>query len=867
MVGRIIEAIVLLLGVLATAFVVIAIPMKSYNEYKDYLAAIEQQNEENKQAAIKPVLESITVSLKEGVRYFANDMAEARVEDFIVVANYTKGEESYSEPVEEGKFSVKTAADFYSVGGDITVSYRNASVVIKVELEPVLLESIDVKVAPYTVKYAAGSTFDNTGMIITAVYNDGSVKTLSGEDYVVDMSTALTTSDKKVTVSYTEGELVKTVDVEIAVSETLDDGAVKSIVIVDNAIVNAGDVITNAAMEVNAIYESGNRKLLSSDEYTVSGADTALEFGKTYELTVTYNADPTKSAKTDVIVRQTVQGEDGVIVGGSKKTETEYVIIDGVITETANAVTFAGNFSQSVLNGKEASLTLTVFSAAETVGNITMRCSNSYNVYANGVNKDDGYMMQPLQINTILDLTINGKEVKVPATVILKGCGPYTDYAPLYGIYYEFVIEDVQLDAGVNNVEFRFKRSTTGAVNCWGESPSTLNIDYVHFDTLGNEIPDDYTIEAIEITDEIKVEYGQSFDSVVAPIIATINNGSKIGISSDLVTVEVLGGKGEDIFLFDTYTIKATLISDPTISATKEVSIEKFEAFTVLHAGVEIAGGRVYYVFSGESIGYTAEDLEFFDGTTKFPLITEFTYNTVVFKIDVTDIATGTTIYPHLKLKGMMYNNGANSNGDIRDRGLQFTDGQRVSLNGKTYTISNKWSMPALIVEEGAAYDANVDASYVSDKTLVGKYMWGSEGVTVSGGKKSNDDEYVNGIGGMDKANYSVTYTFTVSEAGKVDFVWNIAGNCWNSSTNSNNGIANAANHITVTIDGKPVDFDGIALPAGSGTATQVWWNLQQVVIKDVALSAGTHTFTCVIKADGSGLNVGAMNIYFAANN
>ena len=108
MVGKIIEAIILLLGVFVAIFLIIAIPNKSYNEYKDYLAQIEQQNEENKQAQIKPVLESITVTLKEGVRYFANDRAEAKAEDFIVVANYTKGEESYSEPVEEGKISVKT---------------------------------------------------------------------------------------------------------------------------------------------------------------------------------------------------------------------------------------------------------------------------------------------------------------------------------------------------------------------------------------------------------------------------------------------------------------------------------------------------------------------------------------------------------------------------------------------------------------------------------------------------------------------------------------------------------------------------------------------------------------------------------------
>ena len=878
MAGKIIEVLVLLLGLVLTAAIVVSIPMKSYNEYKDYLAQIEEQNEANKQAAIKPKLESITVELKEGVKYFANDMAEAKVEDFIVVANYTKGEESYSEPVEEGKFSVSTGASFYSEGGDITVTYRGVSAVVNVALEPVVLESISVDVTPYTIKYAAGSTFDKAGMILTAVYNDGTSKVLSEDQYVVDTETVLAVGDEAVTVSFTDGEVTKTVDIEIGVSETLDNGAVKSIVIVDGAIVNAGDVIANASMEVNAVYENGNRIPLSGDQYTISASLGAVEFGKMYELTVSYNADPTKTASTDIVVRQTLQGEDGTIVGGSKKTEDEYAVIDGVITKLGNTVSFAGNFSQTVLKGGEAHLTLELYSASQTVGNITMRCSNSYNVYANGSNADGGYMMKPLQINTILDLTINGREVKVPATVILRGCGPYESYAPLYGIYYEFTFEDIELDAGINNVKFNFKRSTVGATNCWGESPSTLNIDYVHFDSLGSEIPEEYDIKGLEIG-QFTAEYAQKFSDVKVPVIAILDNGTKIGISSDLYDLEFTGGpEGVDYFKFGTYTVKATLKDNPAITATGEVTIEEFEHFVVLKAGVEIVDGRVYYVFSGDSVGYAADDLEFFDGSRVFENVTvEFTDTTFVMKIDVTGESNG-TIYPHLRVEGANYDNGgANANGDIRDRGLTYTNGQSVSLNGKTYKINTAYSMPTLVISgtsviptpppsTDGSYDANLDNSFASDKDLLGEYLWGSEGVTVSGGNKSNDDEYVNGIGGLDKANRGVTYTFTVDADGKVDFIWNVAGNKWNSGTNSNDGITDMASHMIVTIDGKAVDVSGIALPAGSGTAAQVWWNLQQVVIKDVQLTAGVHTFKCVITTDGAGLNVGAMEIYSSAN-
>lgn len=863
MAGKIIEIIVLIAGLLLTAVIVVAIPMNSYNDYKEYLAAIEQQNEENKQAQIKPVLESITAELKEGVRYFANDMAEARAEHFIVIANYTKGEESYSEPVEEDKFSVKTAADFYSVGGEVTITFKNASATVNVELEPVVIESISVASAPYVVKYAAGSTFDASGMVINAVYNDGSVKTLTAEQYVVDTTTALTTSDNKVTVSYQVGDVVKTVDIAISVSETLDDGDVESIVIVGDAIVNAGNYITSASVEVNAIYESGNRKALTADEYTISGTADAIEFGKTYELTVTYKADTAKTAKTNVVVRQTVQGEDGVIVGGAKKAEIEYQVIDGVITETENKVTFAGNFSKSVLNGAEASLTLTIVSATEAIGDITMRCSNSYNVYANGVNSDGGYMMMPLQINTILDLTVNGNVVAVPATVILKGCGPYETYAPLYGIYYEFTFEDVQLYAGINEVKFNFKRSTVGATNCWGESPSTLNIDYVNFDTVGNAIPENYTVSGLEITGMTAAEHGMNISDIKASAVGVIDGGQKIAIPDDSYTVTVSGGKeGATTIGFGTYTVTVALVSNPSIKASKEFTIEEFESFVVLNAGVQVEGDKVYYVFSGDCTVYTAEDIVFFDGVKEFKYTTEVADGKFVLKVDVTDMELG-TIYPHIRIGGTNYENGANANGDVRDNGLTFIEGQCVSLNGKIYTIKTQYSMPTLVITEGTIYSAKVDNSFVSDKTLIGSYVYGSEGVATSGSNKNS--EYAGGIGNMDKANAYVTYTFTTTADGKVDFVWDIAGSYYKNKTNV--GIEDAGAHMIVQIDGKTINFNGIALPAGDSSSTAtLWWNVQQVVIKDVELAAGTHTFTCTILTEGSGLNVGAMEIYFAVN-
>ena len=872
MIKRIIEFVALLLGLVITAGVVVAIPLKSYNEYKEYLAEIERQNAEKEQAAKKPVLESITVELKEGVRYFANDIAEARPEHFIVTANYTKeGEEPWSEPVEEDKFSVRTNADFYSNGGTITISYKNVSTTMEIALEPVVLEAIEIAVNPYTIKYQSGSTFDPAGMIVIAKYNDGTSKTLAADEYTVDTTKVLAAGDTAATVSFQDGEVIKTADVEIGVSETLNNGAVSSIVIVDGAIVKAGDTIQNATLEVNAVYENGNRRPLAADEYTVSGTVGAVAFGKTYHLTVTYNEDSSKSASCDVVVRQTLQGEDGIIVGGKANTETEYAVIDGVITMLDNTVSFAGNFAASVKKGEEGSLTLVLNSASETIGDITMRCSNSYNVYANGSNANEGYMMKPLQINTILDLTINGREVKVPATVVLRGCGPHESYAPLYGIYYEFTFEGVALDAGVNYVKFDFKNSTKGDANCWGESPSTLNIDYVHFDSLGSEIPDDYTIESIEISSGFTPEYSQRFDEITVPVLATLDNGSKIAIDSSLYDIEIIGGKeGDETFRFGKYTFVATMKDNPSLTASLEVEIPIVYDFVVLTAGIEVVGDKVQYVFTGNSLGYTADDIEFFDGGTVYPITVEFDEDNGTFRfyVDVTEAGYGLTYWPHLRLKGVNYNNGANANGDIRDRGIQFTNGQTLTFGDRRYTIVTQYSMPTLTIEKhieipvnpnpdpSVNYEAELNNSFTSDKANELVFQYGSAGVITNG--KDQNAEYAGGIGNLDGIGKYIHYEFKLTEDGTIDIIWNIAGSKWNGTTQSNDGLEDMANYMTITIDGAPVDVSGIALPVGTGD--NVWWNIQQVVIKGVKLEAGSHTFSCNITANG-GLNVGSMVI------
>lgn len=161
------------------------------------------------------------------------------------------------------------------------------------------------------------------------------------------------------------------------------------------------------------------------------------------------------------------------------------------------------------------------------------------------------------------------------------------------------------------------------------------------------------------------------------------------------------------------------------------------------------------------------------------------------------------------------------------------------------------------------SYDAILDNEFASDKENTLNLVFsdgGAPGISTSGSHKvevNNGSPESGGIGDLDNAGSYVYYEFVMDEPGTVDFIWNVAGSNYNSSTNANDGLEDMAAHMTVTIDGKPVNVSGIALPADG---EYPWWNLQKIVIKDVVLDAGVHTFKCDITAKG-GINVGSMTV------
>lgn len=652
----------------------------------------------------KTVLQSIDAELAEGKIYYDNNLASVKNEDLKVTANYLTGEEKSSELLAADAYTVSVPADFAVNGGDVTVEYKQKKATVSVGLEPVVLMSLEMTQSPYTVAYKTGDRFSCDGMEIYAVYNDGSKKAITSIDYVTDIVSPLSNGAQSHRVTYTDGETMVEYEVPIKVSDDFSNGRIVSISAAGDCYAAAGDDISKVKPLVKCTYESGNSKL--TDAYTVTNAPETVVFGKEYLLTVTYNGDARKKAEIPVTVRNHVEGEDTTIVGGSVKSEASYTFEKGKFTATDETPSFAGSFAKAVQNGEEASVTFSVESYTDCVANITLNCGNSYITRDN----DGYYWMQPLQINTILDMTVNGEPVAIGNNVVLKGCGPSAEttntssnYAPLYGVYYRFTFEDIQLQAGGNLIKLEFKNSTEGATTCWNESPSTMNIDWINIDTKGTVVDESATITAIEVSDNFEIKYGDEIEKILGtiPVTATMSDGTRRKIEGNRYTVKVTEGDTADgWFKFGVYTFEATLKENEELKATGTVELETYYHSLVTKADIVQEGEKVYWVFEFENVGYTAEDYEMFnDGNVKY----EFTgtlsgAKALIVKIDVTDFAAG-TYNPHAKVDGEnYYNGGANANGDLRGDQLVYPNGKTVTYNGKTYKLQTNYSMPALVI-------------------------------------------------------------------------------------------------------------------------------------------------------------------------
>lgn len=175
------------------------------------------------------------------------------------------------------------------------------------------LESIKVKTMPTKTAYEIGEDFETAGLVVDAVYYDGTARTTVQNVTPVsvtpaDGTTFMDSGKKTITVSYTDPTSSVTKDTTFTVTvKGLDRIVIKSKP--NKTIYNVGDTLDLSGLMVNATYSDGVSETtlaLSAADYTVSPIDgAALNAKGVIPVTVSYTDSQfqTKTTSFDVSVR------------------------------------------------------------------------------------------------------------------------------------------------------------------------------------------------------------------------------------------------------------------------------------------------------------------------------------------------------------------------------------------------------------------------------------------------------------------------------------------------------------------------------------------------------------------------------------
>lgn len=158
------------------------------------------------------------------------------------------------------------------------------------------VSNIAITGQPAKTEYFAGQDLDLSGLGATATYTDGSTKALAANDYIVSGFNKDVPGEQTVTVSYGGQTAAFTVNVLPLVLT-----GIHLVYTPAKTTYYLGDPIDTLGMVVEAVYNSGVTRALTASEYTLSGFDSSTPGEKT--ITVTFNADPTKTATFKITVK------------------------------------------------------------------------------------------------------------------------------------------------------------------------------------------------------------------------------------------------------------------------------------------------------------------------------------------------------------------------------------------------------------------------------------------------------------------------------------------------------------------------------------------------------------------------------------
>ena len=602
-----------LIALSATALITCGvIPLADYLKYSGSQTSTSQGNNGGDDSTgssqqQRKRLTDINVSLKEGVSYYKDKKASPKYEDFDIIGVYNDGSSS---PIEKEKVAISYGDDFFLKGGNITIASGSVTKELKVELNDIKPARLNLAALPFKTVYEVNELIDTEALEVELVNNDGSKEFIKKQDesnpngYRIETSALSELSDNhEVKIIYGEAEAKVEATFVVKVVTSLASDKLTSIY-AEKVTLNEGDSLSalSSSCRVVGVYESGNKKVLDSDEYYFSSLSGTAELGKKYNISVLLN-DSSLKAPVSIATRKKIEAED------AKLPENTFYPHKG----EQLGVTYIGGFN--IAKGKDGDnwMELPVSSSDYSEGKLTIRLSNGFVKDVEGENAWTKYhAASPLDLSDVATITLNGKELEgdfwLPGYVATKEeeTGYYDE---IFGHYVNLTIDNIALHRGDDNLlKIQWKTSASGKQNIWNETPS-CNFDYFVYETEskdldasevvaldGSSFPNRISLKDLEKKNFLvnaKMSNGNVRDVASDDIVVSVSNAlapGKFGVGYHDITVYLAKNKSiffvaKNVLIYDEITADTMNIQGGTKGTIVDSSGVSHKVWTDLSSG------------------------------------------------------------------------------------------------------------------------------------------------------------------------------------------------------------------------------------------------------------------------------------------
>ena len=400
-----------------------------------------KQNYDNAMETMKTVLTGITVSGTFKNSYIAGETFDKT--GMTVTAKYSDGTSK-----EVTDYTISPEGALGTEDSKVTVSYtedgvtKTADVAITVMTEAPerFLQSIAVTTPPDKTAYIAGEWFDPTGMVVVAVYDDGSEQVVT--DYTIEPSDGLPAGTESVTIRH--NGFTATQPVTVTADEVLERIVVTGVPQTELAVGDDLPAVSENDITVTAYYFSGSSKQLSEGEYTLDIPTGKAQLGSAVIATLTDGSEVTGVCPFNV--SSTINITSGMVTG-----ESNY---RGGATAASWAVGAMDNdFVQNCIN--DSIVTFTITSASDCNAVLTLRGASGWVLEYGGSNLPVN--LGDMNCATMFDLEVNGQIVTIDPEAAFTGGEYGTPSNENLAKWSDAVLATVKLNEGENTIRLLFK--------------------------------------------------------------------------------------------------------------------------------------------------------------------------------------------------------------------------------------------------------------------------------------------------------------------------------------------------------------------------------------------------------------------------